>query len=206
MLALLLAVAASSTVTFGPARPLLEACAGAPSFLGVASGTLEDGSPFELSSVSLDVARVGAGAEELTVAARGTLAGEPFEELSFTGRFDDEGAASGPLAPVHAALTTSHALSTWLGGRTVRAGERLPLPAHVLRSLGGASRGHVVVEPAKGGARLRLDLSGTRDRRVRRVQAELLVDPATWWTKSARVDVEGAIRGHARGFGVCKAG
>ncbi len=190
-----------ATITFAPAQALLDACPGEQTFTGLANGTLQNGTAFDLTSASFDVKRPAPSTVELVVTGSGTVAGREVNELSFSDRIGDGEGDDGPLSSVYAVLASPHALAVWLGGRAMVVGKKHALPTDVLRAL-GARKGTVTVEQAKSGARLKLNVVAGGD--VRSVQSELLVDPATWLVKSVKVDVHGRVNGHARAFGVCR--
>jgi hypothetical protein len=192
---------APATVTFGDAQGVLDACPGDQTFTGVARGTLESGSTFDLTAASFDVKHPAPGVVDLVLTGSGSVGGEAVNELSYTDRIGDgQGDANGPFASVYTMLASPHALAVWLGGRSMAVGTKHPLPASVLRAF-GAKRGHVVVEQAKGGARLKVHVTGGR---TTAADGELLVDPKTWLVKSFLVDVRGGVNAQARGCGVCR--
>jgi hypothetical protein len=198
LVAVQLAAAPVPTIRFGKAQALTAACPGQVTFTGLVKGMLPDGKAVDLDSASLELRRPKKGVVEIAVAGSGLLGGERVNELGFVDRIGD---GNDPLAAVYAALRAPHALARWLGGRAIPVGKPQKMPRSVLQALGGAKSGHVVVEPAAGGARLRFLVLGGR---VGAARGELLVDPATWWPKSALVDVEGEAIGRARAFAVCR--
>lgn len=195
--AIALAAAPADAVRFGSAQALTAACPGDVAFTGIAKGMLPNGDAVDLSSAQMELRRPSRGVVEIAVTGTGTYAGRDVNELGFVDRIGD---GNDPLGAVYMAMQAPHALARWLGGRAIKTGVMHKMPKGVAQSL-GADAGHVVVEQAKGGARLFVHLRGGR---VGAARGELLVDPATWWPKSALVDVEGDAIGRARAFAVCR--